>query len=129
METFVEEFKSLQRVMYKSKNAHRSTLYYKKTIHAQRLIKKYLNSGVTKRTRKLLLEEIRDRCEDAYIAVSSNIALGHNLGLAIGLMSIIARLYSLTKHLENVDVDKQESYIVRDPDSSTSVDEISDIFK
>ncbi|KAI5134730.1 hypothetical protein NEAUS04_0680 [Nematocida ausubeli] len=129
MEVFVQEFKTLQKVIYKSKNAHRCTLYYKHTVHVSRLIKKYLSTDGTKKIKDLLLSDIQDKCMTAYVSLSSNIAQGHNLALSIGLMAIIAKLYSTSKKLNYTDAVQATSYIVHDIESSSEKDEISDIFK
>ncbi|KAI5126863.1 hypothetical protein NEPAR06_1392 [Nematocida parisii] len=129
MEPFIEEFKRLQRVIYKSTNSYGSTLYYRNVVHVSRLIKKYLKSDSTKKTKELLVGEIQDKCQTAYVSLSSNIALGHNLGLSIGLMAIIAKLYSQSKRLNSQSISNCNSYVIQPIDSSTEEDVISDIFK
>ncbi|KAI5190093.1 hypothetical protein NEMIN01_0878 [Nematocida minor] len=128
MDLFLKETKTLQRVLYKSKNAHRCTLYYRKTVHVYRLIRKYLETERAQKKREILLKDLQDRCMEAYVALSSNVARGHNLGLTICLMAVIAKLYSLSKMFKEKENTSRISYVVEEEDSSTEKDDISDIF-
>ncbi|KAH9386184.1 uncharacterized protein NEMAJ01_1080 [Nematocida major] len=129
MEAFVGELKTLDRILYKSKNAHRSTLYYRKAVHVQRALRKYVSESAASKKKKILLDDAQERCKEAYILMSSSIPLGHNIGLAIGLMATVARLFSLSKALTGRSAEGLASYVVECPDESTERDEISDIFK
>lgn len=134
MDEFLREAQTLQKVVYKAKNAHRCTIYYKKTVYVNRLVKKYLKEESTTK-KNIILEEIREGCMDAYVAISSNISLGHNLGLSIGMMAMVAKIHSLAKELKGTEareggIDRVRGVLctVSGSDSTSEIDDISDIF-
>lgn len=127
MNAFVEEVKLIQKIVYKTKNSHRCTLYYKKMVRVNRLAGKYLREKDSK-IKSALVEDIQTACMDAYVAVSSNIAIGHNLGMAIGTMAIIARIFSLARRLRERGGVESISYVVDEENIESDRDAISDIF-
>ncbi|KAI5180356.1 hypothetical protein NEOKW01_0660 [Nematocida sp. AWRm80] len=113
-EELQSELLLLRRILYKHKNTHRNTIYYRK-------ISELLKNIDTNRAIELSLE--------VYTSISSNIALGHNLGLSILVMASVSKVYTLLRKgitkISNID---NISKIVKE-DIDDSTDEIDRLFK
>lgn len=137
MDLFSKEVKILNRVIYKSKNAHRNTLYYKKLVHVKRICARMENSIKEKKNTVSQLQlqphipVLKKACTSAYVAASSNIPLGHHIALSVLCMSLCASIFYLSSSISAPCSDKTQEISVRIEESeieSEDTDEISDIF-
>ncbi|OAG29418.1 hypothetical protein NEDG_00551 [Nematocida displodere] len=131
MEEFLKETATLQRILYKSKNAHRNTLYFRKLVLVQRLARKVLSKQKKQEALDVFLNELRAGCTSAYVATSSCLGLGHYLGLSIGILAVVAKIFSLSTELSHTQTpapipSQPRSTVV--PAPSEEDDEINDIF-
>ncbi|KAI5184368.1 hypothetical protein NEHOM01_0113 [Nematocida homosporus] len=130
---FQKEYAILKQLLYKSKNAHHSTLYYRKLVHVYRLSRSLIEKSKAQLNHTPQFHEqakkLQDELTAAYIAVSSNLGLGHYLGFTIVTLSILAKLFTASFSLlspSNPNTSTSKSQVVTLPDSDS--DEISDIF-
>lgn len=83
----------LRRLLYKTKNQHKSTWMYRKMRHLSKLLQKN-RTGALK------------CCEELYVLCSANLALGHFVSLTVVIMGICARLRFLLPRVRlKTDVD------------------------
>jgi len=125
MEEFLREVKTLERIIYKSKNAHRSSLYFRKMVHVKRLAKKLVDTGVQRRQTAHIANSLQNECVASYIALSSCMGIGHYLGFAIGTMATVAKIFSLC-HTTSFTATHAEKDSGKRADSES--EDISDIF-
>lgn len=78
------EKKILDRIIYRSKNQHKSSLRLRRMIHLQRLMAK--NAPLTK---------IKNCCQDLYIICSNDLVLGHFIPINTVLMALSGRVFYL----------------------------------
>lgn len=116
MDELSRELKMLQRILYKSKNAHRCALYYKKAIHVYRTSMQLIKAHRKRRVISVVIHELSKRCVESYVAFSSCVPLGHHLPLAITGMAVIARIFTAAQR------------IVPLPPLEDTEDELSDLF-
>lgn len=91
------EYNLLKRMLYKSKNQHRRTFMYRKTKELFRKIKKRESMSI-----------IKNVARDLYVLSSSNIPLGHFLGLTYVTMGISAKVFCIAQELEGDEHEEQK---------------------
>lgn len=96
MDEFQEETATMGKLLYKSKNAHYNTLYYRKLVHVKRLANQLIAACRQRRSLSPLAESLQRQCLAAYTALSSLVPLGHHLPLAIAGMAMVAKVYTLS---------------------------------
>ncbi|KAI5188646.1 hypothetical protein NECID01_0259 [Nematocida sp. AWRm77] len=142
MEEFLEESATIQRLVYKAKNAHHSTLYFRKLVHVKRLSCTLAEALKKNKPASHILSMLQDQCMSAYISLSSLVAIGHHVAFAIASMAAVAKVYSLSRLLALaaerdvqkygkgviVDIPSKESPTEENSNEESPSEEISDIF-
>lgn len=116
MDALSRELKMLQRILYKSKNAHRCALYYRKAVHVYRTAKQLVTAHRKRRVISVVIHELSERCAESYVAFSSCIAVGHHIPLAITGMAVVARIFTAAQSTTPL------------PPLEDTEDELSDLF-
>ncbi|KAI5171339.1 hypothetical protein NEFER03_0698 [Nematocida sp. LUAm3] len=98
-QVFTEEYHLLKKILYKTKNVFGSSLGYKRLSQSLSASKRLLSSYHAQQPNELLIKRTKSLYILAYIAVSSNVALGHNLGFSISAMSIVASMHAACNSL------------------------------
>ncbi|KAF7703928.1 hypothetical protein CDIK_0040 [Cucumispora dikerogammari] len=86
------EINLLHIILNRIRNSHRPTLVYRRTVHLNRLLNKYL---ILKTTNISLIENI----QKLYVLVSSNFYLNHFIPLTLTLMGILGRIFFCVKRI------------------------------
>lgn len=87
-----EEGELLKRIIYKAKNQHRATMYFRKMVQLEREVRRYVERGGG-------VGILRSMCVDLYVLVSSNVEKNNFMSLTLVVMGICARIFSLSLSL------------------------------
>ncbi|KAH9411253.1 hypothetical protein HK407_06g10830 [Ordospora pajunii] len=87
---FRAEIVVLERVVYKSRNGHKSSRMFKKLVHVLRLCRMFLAART-----KSKVHLVRKACEDLYIMATSNIPDGYFIGYTLVVLGISSRIHYL----------------------------------
>jgi hypothetical protein len=87
-----EEAGVLRRLVYKSKNQHKNTIYFRKMVHLKRALGKVFRAR-TPSLRRVAASDAREIAAQLYIAASSNIPDGYFLGVTVLTLALAARIF------------------------------------
>ena len=132
MDALAEEFQLLQRVLYKTKNAHHTSKHYQHLRHVYRLIERLLRkeqrseiesrlSGAPGIPSNLdgdimqLMDMSMEACDKAFISLHGLVKLGFFLPFALTALAMVARLRSEVNQLK-------QTLIISEARQSVAVD-------
>ncbi|CAD25441.1 hypothetical protein [Encephalitozoon cuniculi GB-M1] len=93
-----EELKTLDMVVYKSRNGHRGSKVFRELVHLKRLCRSFL----LKRTRSKRNEVLR-MGEKLYILATSNIPDGYFVGYTLIVLGLCSRIHYLVSEAECIE--------------------------
>lgn len=98
-----EEVDTLNRVVYKSRNAHRPAHIFRKLTHLKRLCSSFLSCRLESKR-----SAICRASEDLYILATSNIPDGYFVGYTLIILGICSRIHYLARDVECARLDEAD---------------------
>lgn len=90
-----EEVDTLNRVVYKARNAHRPTLLFRRMNELRRLCNGFLSCRLESK-----VVQICRTSQDVYILATANIPDGYFVGYTLIVLGLCARIHHLVRHAE-----------------------------
>lgn len=98
-----EEVAILNRVAYKSRNAHRPSKVFKELIHLKRLCNDFLSNRLESK-----VNVICKVSEDLYILATSNIPDGYFAGYTLIILGLCSRIHYLVREVKCIRPDETD---------------------
>lgn len=95
---FKHEIEILSKLIYKSKNQHKSSLIYRKMTDIRRLIRKCCIPNLRDRDRNNILE----CAKNLYVYSSSELSMGFFIPLNLCILGVSARLFYLVSKIDTI---------------------------